>query len=88
VTDEREQIEAAHVWVWMGLDDAKTPVEPGVVGIKQGYTPAGLIPLASIRPGQMAQSYIALQMQHYVEMTGKRRFLVRFKFDVIEEVVE
>jgi hypothetical protein len=86
--NEREQIEAAHVWAWMGLDDALTPVEPGIVGIKQGSTPAGNIPLVSIRPGQMARAYLRTQMEHFARTTGKRRFLVRFRFEAIEEIVE
>jgi hypothetical protein len=88
MNDEREQIEAANVWAWMGLDDGNPPTEPGIVGIKQGRTPAGNIPLASIRAGQMMQPYIVEQMQALATITRKRRFLVRFKFDAIVEVLE
>lgn len=86
--NDREQVENSYVWAWMGEDDSTPPAEPGVVGIKQGITPSGTIPLASCVLGKIEQGYIRQQQQLFAMVTGKRRFLVRFRFDAIEEVIE
>jgi len=88
MTNDHEQIKGASIWAWIGEDDSAPSLEPGQIGIKQATTPAGNIPLASIRPGQLSQQYIRTQMEHFAKLTGKRRHLVRFRFEAIEETIE
>ena len=78
------EIRDLKLWAWVGLDDLNYT---GVLGLKQGRTPAGIIPLVACVEGKMTQQYIREQMQMLAKLTGVKRYLVRFRFEaVVEEV--
>lgn len=82
---ELEQIENMHLWAWVGPDDV---TYSGVVGIKIGITPAGAIPLVACIEDKMKQRYIREGNRAMVKLRNEKRYLVRFRFEAIEEVIE
>ncbi|MCK9458252.1 MAG: hypothetical protein M0R80_01200 [Proteobacteria bacterium] len=68
------------LFAWMGEDELGS----GDVGIKQGFTPCGLIPLVSVDVNKIAQPLIANQMQTQSKAYKKTIRLIRF---VAQEVV-
>ena len=68
------------IFAWMGEDELGS----GEVGIKQGFTPCGLIPLVSVSQEKIGQPKIAEQMQAQSKAYGKTIRLIRF---VAQEVV-
>jgi hypothetical protein len=83
---DEDKLKGLKCWAWVGEDDG--PVRSGEIGLKQGRTPAGMIPLAAVTPGKMHQGYIRDQMRFLVQHTGVKRYLVRFRVEAIEEVIE
>ena len=68
------------LFAWMGEDEFGS----GEVGIKQGFTPCGLIPLVLVSQEKIGQPKIAEQMQVQSKAYGKTIRLIRF---VAQEVV-
>ncbi len=68
------------VFVWMGEDELGS----GEVGIKQGLTSCGLIPLVSVSQEKIGQDKIKNQMELQSKSYGKIIHLIRF---VAQEVV-
>jgi hypothetical protein len=80
-TRVEQEIEALYLYAWVGEDELGS----GEVGVKQGMTPAGCIPLVSVSQEKLEglRRAMAVQGAYY----GKKIRLVRFKFDgVIEDV--
>lgn len=65
---------------YVGEDEHGT----GIFGIKQGFTPCGLIPLVASVEGKMPQQWLIDQMRGMSDQSGKRIYLVRFVFDAVE----
>ena len=86
MTDEMKRVHELELWAWIGADDSEE--KTGVLGLKQARTPAGMIPLAAVTPGKLEQDYIRVQMRELAASTGVRRYLVRFRVEEIEEVME
>jgi len=66
-----------YVYCWMGEDERGS----GEVGIKQGFVPAGYIPLVSIDSEKIRKYKPQLQAQ--AARYGKKIYLVRYKVDFI-----
>jgi hypothetical protein len=81
MTDER--LKTIEIYAWVGEDEAGS----GEIGLKQGLTPAGYIPLAGVRLDKMSQDYLVKAMEKQARRYGKKISLVRFSFvEVIHEV--
>jgi len=69
------------IYAWIGEDEGGS----GIVGIKQGVTPAGKIPLVAADFHLDRLAKLLPQMEGMAEMFGKKIRLV--KFNITEEVV-
>lgn len=69
------------IYAWVGEDDTE---DTGVIGLKQGIVPAGIIPLVAMDFDQHKLEALAHQMEDMARTTGKKRYLCRF---VMSEVV-
>jgi hypothetical protein len=63
------------MYAWVGEDDTG---DSGVVGLKQGSTPAGMIPLAAMGHHLDRLAKLKTQMEALARLTGKKRYLVKF----------
>jgi len=72
-----ETIEETMLFAFIGADE-KGSAE---VGLKQAFTPAGLIPLVATAEEKMNQLYIVKQLQEQATAYGRTIRLCRFKFD-------
>lgn len=79
--DVDQRVKEMQVWAWVGDDDE---FDTGEVGLKQGFTPCGLIPLVACKAGKIDQPYILDQMRALVGVSGKTRYLARFTFQAVE----
>jgi len=71
------------LYAWVGEDELGS----GEVGLKQGATPCGIIPLVACKENRMDQKYIVEQMAQQARVWGKTIRLAKFTFDsVILEV--
>jgi hypothetical protein len=68
------------IYAWIGEDELGS----GVVGIKQGLTPAGLIPLVSVDRAKLEQKYIKDQLTEQAKKYGKP--ITLGKFELTEEL--
>jgi len=76
------RIEQLELVAWVGEDELGS----GQIGIKQGLTAAGMIPLAAVGRDDHKLEEIAEQLQNQANAYGKTIRLCRFKF-VSEEIV-
>ena len=65
------------LFAWVGEDEMGS----GEIGLKQGMTPVGLIPLVAVREDRMSQDFIVEAMKRQAREYGKKIRLCRFKFD-------
>lgn len=77
-----ERIERLELVAWVGEDELGS----GQIGIKQGLTPAGMIPLAAIGRDDHKMKALAEQLQLQANTYRKTIRLCRFRF-VSEELV-
>lgn len=73
--DERERIRRMQLVAWLGEDEYGS----GKIGLKQGLTPAGLIPLAAILEHRDRMDNLKRQLERQAKGSGKRIYLVRFE---------
>lgn len=84
---ELERVLGLGLWAWVGQDDGPEP-RTGELGLKQGIVPAGYIPLVAVKQEKITTDHIKRQMEALAQSTGVRRYLVRFKVEAVEEVIE
>jgi hypothetical protein len=71
------------LFAWIGEDEFGS----GEVGLKQGLTQAGYIPLVAIHRGKMDRADMILQLERQAAIYGKKIQLARFKFvEVLKEI--
>jgi hypothetical protein len=80
------KIEEHSILAWVGEDEKGS----GVIGIKQGHVPAGLIPLAAMDYDlhKLVRPELLLQLEAQAAVWGKKIRLVRFRFEAIVEETE
>jgi hypothetical protein len=66
-----------YLYAWVGEDELGS----GEVGLKQGLTPAGMIPLVAVDESKMTQDYIQEGLHEQAKQFGKTIRLCRFKYD-------
>lgn len=71
------------LFAWIGLDE----ITGAEVGLKQGFTPCGLIPLVASKPGRMDQDYIVAQLKDQAVQYANKITLARYSFVSVEMVV-
>ena len=64
----------AEVYAYMGKDELGS----GEIGLKQGLTPAGMIPLVSMHRAKLEHPNLLDQMRHQVDLSSQAIMLVRF----------
>lgn len=64
--------ESFEVWAWIGEDE-----HGSTMGLKQGLSPAGMIPMVAVQRAKVDQTYIREQLQAQVNHYGKPIRLVR-----------
>ena len=69
-----ERLEDLELFAWVGEDEFGS----GVIGLKQGRVPAGMIPLVATTQGKLDRTRIEQQMQAQAQEYGKRISLCRF----------
>jgi hypothetical protein len=69
------------IYAWIGEDELGS----GVVGLKQGLTPAGMVPLVAMAHHLNRLTMLAPAMEAQAELYGKRIRLCRF---VVTEIVQ
>ena len=77
-----KRIEQLELVAWVGEDELGS----GQIGIKQGLTAAGMIPLAAVGQDDHKMEALAEQLQLQANAYGKTIRLCRFSF-VSEELV-
>lgn len=78
-----EDLKELVLYAWVGEDEFGS----GEIGLKQGYVPAGLIPLVAIREDKISSAYAKSQLQEQTNKYRKVISLCRFKFDgLIHEI--
>lgn len=70
------------LFAWIGADEES---ESGIIGLKQGMTPCGLIPLVATTQGKMDQTYIVKQIQ--TQATRYARTIRLARFVLVEDVI-
>lgn len=79
----KNKLEEMELFAWMGEDELGS----GEIGIKQGFVPAGMIPLVSIKKEKINTSNIRNGLAVQSCIYGKKIKLCRFKFiEVVESV--
>lgn len=71
-----------YLYAWMGMDEFGS----GEVGIKQGQSPAGYIPLVSKDREKVER--LKPQMQAQAKRYGMKIYLVRYRVDEIVDVTQ
>lgn len=71
-----KELKEIELFAWVGEDELGS----GEIGLKQAFTPVGLIPLVSVDKDKMGQDYIAEQLQMQARQYGKNIKLCRFVF--------
>ncbi len=71
-----ESYEKAELFAWIGEDEFGS----GKVGLKQGFTQAGLIPLVAMSFDRAKMERLLPQMNAQAEKYGKKIRLCRFVF--------
>lgn len=64
------------LFAWIGEDELGS----GVIGIKQGLVPAGMIPLVATAPGKVNRAELLAAMGSQAMGYGKKIYLCRFTF--------
>lgn len=64
------------LYAWVGEDEFGS----GEVGLKQGVTAAGVIPLVACKEGKIDRDVVKEQLQHQANVYGKPLRLCRFVF--------
>lgn len=75
-----DNVKKIELFAWLGEDERGS----GQVGLKQGVTNAGVIPLVAVDGFKMDREWIKEQLQHQVNVYGKTIRLCRFVF--VEEL--
>jgi hypothetical protein len=71
------------LYAWVGEDELGS----GEIGLKQGYTRAGLVPLVAIRRDKMDNPNLLRQLVGQAARYGKTIRLVRFtEVEVVKEI--
>jgi hypothetical protein len=79
---ERYRLEHRSIYAWVSEDEHGS----GMIGIKQGLVPAGMIPLVAMDYDLEKLRKLKPQMEAQAATYGKKIRLVRFRFDgVIDE---
>jgi hypothetical protein len=69
-----ETLKKIELFAWLGEDELGS----GVVGLKQGVVPTGIIPMVAVRLDKMEKYWEQAEAQ--AATYGKRIFLCRFEF--------
>jgi hypothetical protein len=69
------------LFAWVGEDEFGSEE----IGLKQAYTPVGLVPLVSVDKDEIGQQFITEQLQKQANKYGKTIKLCKFVFS--EEVI-
>lgn len=79
MSDTPDNVRSMVLYAWVGEDEHGS----GEVGLKQGVTPSGIIPLVSVSREKLAAREHQLQAQ--ADMFGKTIRLCKFVF--VEEII-
>lgn len=75
--------EDIELFAWIGEDELGS----GEIGLKQGLTLAGFIPLVAIHRGKLDRADLILQLEQQAAQYGKKIQLARFTFvEVLKEI--
>lgn len=77
VAKKQPRVDELVLYAWVGEDEYGS----GEIGLKQGMTPCGLIPLVGKDQHKMEQDYMREGLQAQATQFGKTIRLCRFKFD-------
>ena len=76
MSDDPKRLRTIELFAWLGEDELGS----GVVGLKQGLVPAGLIPLVATTIDKMHRAELMLAMHAQAALCGKKIYLCRFTF--------
>jgi hypothetical protein len=67
------------LYAWIGEDELGS----GEIGLKQAFSPAGLIPLVAVSKDKMLQRYLLDQMARQSSKYGKTIRLCRYRMEEV-----
>lgn len=77
------QLEDVELYAWVGDDE----LGDGGIGLKQGFTRCGLIPLVAVRKDRMDSADLVEQLREGAKQYKTPKYLCRFTFDRVEMAV-
>lgn len=82
---KHKSLAETELWAWLGEDDQEdVAMRTGEIGLKQGITPAGRIPMVAVSRSKMEKYWHHAEAQARAQ--GKKIRLCRFTFaEVVRE---
>lgn len=76
-------IATMELYAWVGEDEFGS----GEYGIKQGFVPAGLVPLVTVHKEKIKTKDLLIQSAKMVRVYNKPRYLCKFTFSAVETIL-
>jgi hypothetical protein len=77
--DRLPRLNEVELFAWIGEDELGS----GVIGIKQGFCPAGYIPLVAVDRSKMEREQFVGPMNLQAGAYGKRIYLCRYRLEEV-----